>query len=225
MAAGNISITMTAPVAIRLYEPRDREAIRQICCDTADGGEPVEAFFPDREVFADLLTLYYTDYEPSSTWVAERDGQVIGYLTGCLDTRRFLRVMAWRLVPRTFLKALVRGTLWHPQVVTLLSANLGGWLRGGFRREVSLWSYPAHLHVNLRKGNRGQKIGRQLLERFFQQVRDAGLNGVHAGVSSQNERARRFFESLGFTPLALETRFRSHGTQQPVSTIVYGKRF
>ena len=175
MAAGNISITMTAPVAIRLYEPRDREAIRQICCDTADGGEPVEAFFPDREVFADLLTLYYTDYEPSSTWVAEQDGQVIGYLTGCLDTRRFLRVMAWRLVPMAFLKALVRGTLWHPQVVTLLSANLGGWLRGGFRREVSLWSYPSHLHINLRKGSRGQQIGRQLVERFLEQARQSRL--------------------------------------------------
>ena len=216
---------MTSQVVIRPYEQRDREAVREICCDTADGGEPVEAFFPDREVFADLLTLYYTDYESSSTWVAELDGQVVGYLTGCLDTRRFLRVMAWRLVPRTFLKALVRGTLWHPQVVTLLSANLGGWLRGGFRREVSLWSYPAHLHVNLRKGNRGQQIGRQLVERFLEQARQAGSNGIHAGISSENERARRLFESLGFTLLARETRFRSPGTQQPVSTIVYGKRF
>jgi GNAT superfamily N-acetyltransferase len=210
-------------VVIRPYEPKDREAIRQICCDTADGGEPVEAFFPDREVFADLLTRYYTDYEPQSTWVAERDGQVIGYLTGCLNTRRFLRVMAWRLVPLAFIKALVRGTFWHPQILKLLSANLSSWLRGGFRREVSLWSYPAHLHINLRKGSRGEQIGRQLVERFFEQVSRAGLSGIHAGVSSENECGRRFFESVGFTPLAREARFRSPDTQQVVCTIVYGK--
>jgi len=215
---------MTSQVVIRPYEPRDREAVREICCDTADGGGPVEAFFPDREVFADVLTRYYTDYEPQSTWVAERDGQVLGYLTGCLDTRRFLRVMGWRLVPLALARALVRGTLWHPQVLKLLGTNLGSWLKGGFRREVSLRSYPAHLHINLRKGCRGQQIGRQLVERFLEQARQAGSNGVHAGISSENERARRFFESLGLTLLARETRFRSPDTQQPVSTIIYGKR-
>jgi GNAT superfamily N-acetyltransferase len=212
-------------LVIRLYEPRDREAVRQICCDTADAGEPMESFFPDREVLADLVTRYYTDYEPSSTWVAEQDGRVIGYLTGCLDTRRFLRVMAWRLVPVTFIKALSRGTLWHPQVVKLLSANLSRWLKGGFRREVSLWSYPAHLHINLQRGHRGQQLGRQLVEKFFGQVREAGLNGIHVGVSSENERGRRFFESVGFVPLTREARFRSPDTQRVACTIIYGKRF
>jgi GNAT superfamily N-acetyltransferase len=216
---------MTSEVTIRAYEPRDREAVRQICCDTADAGEPAESFFPDREVFADLLTLYYTDYEPSSTWVAEQDGQVVGYLTGCLDTRRFLRAMAWRLVPRTLVKALVRGTLWHRQVLKLLDANLAGWLRGGFRRQVSLGNYPAHLHINLRKDNRGQQIGRQLVERFLEQARQAGSNGVHAGVSSENERGCRFLESVGFTPVSREARFRSPDSQQAASTIIYGRRF
>jgi hypothetical protein len=63
VTAGNIHGTMTSQVVIRPSEQRDREAVREICCDTADGGERVESFFPDREVFADLLTLYYTDYE------------------------------------------------------------------------------------------------------------------------------------------------------------------
>jgi GNAT superfamily N-acetyltransferase len=210
---------------IRIYEPPDREAVRQICCDTADAGEPMESFFPDREVLADLVTRYYTDWEPGSTWVAVRDGEVIGYLTGCLDTRRFLRVMAWRLGPVTFGKALARGTLWHPQVVKLLSANLSRWLKGGFRREVSLWTYPAHFHINLQKAHRGRQLGRQLVERFFARVREAGLNGIHVGVNSENEHGRRFFESMGFAPLTREARFRSPDTQRVACTIIYGKRF
>jgi ribosomal protein S18 acetylase RimI-like enzyme len=215
---------MNNDVTIRPYESRDRAAVRQICCDTADGGEPVERFFPDREVFADLITRYYTDHEPQSTWVAERDGKVVGYLTGCLDTRRFLRLMAWWYGPLIFLKAIGRGTLWHPQIVKLLSANLGGWLRGGFRRGVSLHEYPAHLHINLQKDARGQRVGPRLIRSFVEQVTAAGIHGIHAGVSADNQQGCRFFEAAGFTPLAREVRFRSPDTQRVLSTEIYGRK-
>src|SRR6266513_2903089 len=122
---------------IRRYESRDRAALREIACDTADSGNPVERFFPDREVFADALTRYYTDIAPEATWVAEDAGKVAGYLTGCLDTRRYLRAMAFRIAPLAFLKALRRGALWHPLTRKLISANLGDWLRGGHRQELS----------------------------------------------------------------------------------------
>ena len=72
---------------VRPYEPRDRAAVRQIAWDTADNGEPV-SFFSDREVFADILTRYYTDFEPQSLWVVDHAGQAVGYLSGCLDDRR-----------------------------------------------------------------------------------------------------------------------------------------
>ena len=201
---------MNNEVTIRPYEPKDRAAVRQICCDTADGGEPVERIFPDREVFADLITRYY--------------GKVVGYLTGCLDTRRFLRLMGWWYGPLIFLKAIGRGTLWHPQIVKLLSANLGGWLRGGFRRGVSLHEYPAHLHINLQKDARGQRVGPRLIQRFVEQVTAAGLHGIHAGVSADNQQGCRFFEAAGFTPLAREVRFRSPDTQRVLSTVIFGKK-
>jgi GNAT superfamily N-acetyltransferase len=211
---------------VRLYQPGDRAAVREICCDTADSGNPVERFFPDREVFADLLTSYYTDEEPQSSWIAEQSGEVVGYLTGCLETRRFLRAMAWRIAPRALLKALGRGTVWQPLTLRLLSANLGNWLRGGFRRAVPLHAYPAHLHINLRRGLRGQRVGQQLMERFFEQVRQANLSGIHAGVSADNATGRRFFEGCGFVELGRESRFRFPDTpDQETFTIIYGKRF
>ncbi len=212
------------PVVIRPYEARDRAAIREICCDTADAGKPMESFFPDREILADLVTRYYTDWEPERTWVAEEGTQVVGYVTGCFNTRRFVRVMACWLVPVTFCRALGRGTLWHPQVLKLIRTNLRNWLTGGLHRPVSLRDYPAHLHINLRQGSRGQNLGRQLLERFFEQARTAGVSGIHLGVSSENENGQKFFEALGFIPLGRQGRFRNPGTQRVISTIVYGKR-
>ncbi len=82
--------------------------MRQICCDTADAEKPVENFFPDREVFADLLTDYYTEFEPQSTFVADNGGEVVGYTTGCPDTKHFLHIMKRRIVPMIFFKALLR---------------------------------------------------------------------------------------------------------------------
>jgi GNAT superfamily N-acetyltransferase len=210
---------------IRSYEPRDRKAVREICCDTADADKPVERIFPDREAFADLLTSYYTDLVSSTTWVAERDGEVLGYLTGCLDTRRYLRAMAFRIAPIAFAKALVRGTLWHATTIRLLSANLGDWLRGGFRRGAPLREYPAHVHINLQRSARGAGVGERLMEKFLRQAQDAGIPGVYANVSETNEGGRRFFEKLGFVPLVRESRLRlPEAPDKQTFTIVYGKR-
>jgi len=198
----------TAP-HIRPYEPRDRGAVRRICCDTADAGQPVERFFPDREVIADLLTNYYTEFEPQSTFVADDGAGPVGYITGCLSTRRFLRVVTWRIAPVVFAKALVRGTLWHPQTVRLFRANIGMWLTNGYRSGPTLHEYPAHLHVNVQDGFRGQRIGQRLVGAFCERARDAGVRGVHAGVSADNLRACHFFEELGFLEVHREPRMRT----------------
>jgi hypothetical protein len=182
---------------VRPYEPRDREAVRAICCDTADRGEPVENFFPDREVFADLLTRYYTDHEPESIWVGEVGGEVIGYLTGCLDTRRFIRVTAFSVAPRLLIKAIRREILKHPQAKEFVRSNLRLWLRGT-RKTVRFDEYPSHLHINLKHGARAKGLGCDLVTRFLVQAKAAGSCGVHANVREDSERARKFFEGLGF---------------------------
>lgn len=182
---------------IRPYETRDREAVRTICCDTADRGEPLENFFPDREVFADLLTAYYTDYEPESGWVGELGAEVVGYITGCLDTRRFIRIMAFRIVPRTLIKGICHEVMKYPQAKQFVRSNLGLWLRGP-KKSVNLDEYPSHLHINLKHGARAKGLGRELITRFLEQAKAAGSCGVHANVREDSDRARKFFEDLGF---------------------------
>lgn len=210
---------------IRPFEPHDRAAVRQICADTADDGLPIERFFPDREVFADLLTRYYTEFEPESCFVAENGGDVIGYVTGCLDTKRFLRVMTWRIAPVVLIKAIFRGTLWHEQTVRLFSANTGLWLKNGYRRGSKFDGYPAHLHVNLRQGFRGRRLGHRLVETFCERARASGVHGVHAGVSAENPRACHFFEGLGFVELHCEPRLRKpDGSGAILHTIIFGKK-
>ena len=56
-------------IVIRPYEARDRAAVRRISYETADGGRAGRSIHSDGEFIADLLTRYYTDFEPESTLV------------------------------------------------------------------------------------------------------------------------------------------------------------
>ena len=216
---------MVDDIIIRPYEARDREAVRTIACDTADRGEPVEALFADRAMVADLLTRYYTDFEPGSAWMAEHDGRVIGYLTGSLHPRRWWRAMYGRVAPAAVLASLWRGALLRRQTWRWLAAALKTARRGGWQRHVPLREYPAHFHMNILPPCRGRQVGRQLLERFIAQARAEGLTGLHAAVRADNARACRFFERLGFAPLS------RHGLVVPaqprdraLDVVLYGRR-
>ena len=185
---------------IRLYQPGDRAAVRRICCETADLGRPVEGFFDDREVFADALTLYYTDYEPASLWVALAQGEVAGYLMGCLDTRRYLRLMALKIIPRLILRAFCRGVFFRRPAWHLFSGALKSARCGSLKRQMDLNKYPAHLHIDISEKFRGQGMGRRLIEEFFLYLKGKGISGVHLSTRADSP-ACAFFEGMGFKAL------------------------
>ena len=54
---------------IRKFQPADRARVRELCCETGFLGKPIDPVFEDRELFADYLTAYYTDWEPQSSFV------------------------------------------------------------------------------------------------------------------------------------------------------------
>ena len=210
---------------LRAYEPADRSSVRRIACETANRGESADAIFPDREIVADLLTRYYTDAEPQSAWVADFEGRVVGYLTGCLDSRRYWRMMHWRVGPSAVLRAIARGACYRRETWRFVRAMMGTWRRGGFNRYVPLDEYPAHLHVNVQHGFRGQRVGTQLVERCIAQVREAGLRGMHLAVRDDNQPARRLFERLGFRELSrYPVLIPTAHAYQLHQTVIYGKR-
>jgi len=183
---------------IRRYIPTDRESVRRICCETANLGRPIENIFRDRRVLADLLTRYYTDWTARFCWVAEAGGRVIGYLSGCLNTRHFFWVMAVRIAPLILLESLLRGSFFSRQGRHLLSLGTKSLIMGGFFRRIPLNEYPAHLHIDILPEFRRKQIGRQLIEKFFDQCRAAGIPGVHLSTRDDNKGGRDFFISMGF---------------------------
>ncbi len=183
----------------------------------------MEKFFSDREIFADFVTRYYTDYEPGSLWIAEKGGEVIGYLTGCLDSRRYERMMAWKIIPAVFVKAVGRGVFFRKGTWRLLLQGIRMFLRGGFRSGVSLKEYPAHLHIDLSRDARGQGAGRSLMDRFVGQVRRTGLRGVHLVTRDDNKTACRFFEQAGFKPVSRLPMVQT-GSDPSSCRLIYGMK-
>lgn len=215
---------MTTPVVIRPYRSSDRQAVRLIACETADRGQPVENLYSDRELIADLVTRYYTDFEPETSWVAEADGHVVGYLTAALNSHHHHRIMVWRVAPPAILRAILHGALGRRETWRMLALLRHNLRRYAQRRHVSLDRYPAHLHINILPGFRGQHVGDRLMQAFLARMEEQQIPGVQAAVRADNPVGCAFFERMGFRPVAqYEATLPSRGGVQDVITLLYGR--
>jgi ribosomal protein S18 acetylase RimI-like enzyme len=186
-------------INIRPYKIEDRAALRTLCCDVADRGSPIESTFPDRDVAADLLTKYYTDYEPQSTFVAVCDQRMVGYINACMDNRRHGLVMFWLIMPSLLIKALKRGIFFRPEVRQLIGGMLKNWRRIFAWRKSSFHSHQRHLHIGIAGDFRGQHVGRNLMNTLVEYAAVLGIGELAASVHDANKAACVFFEAQGFT--------------------------
>jgi len=189
---------------IRSYQPQDRETIRWICSETGFMGEPIEVFFEGREIFADLWSRYYLDYEPESCFVAEVEGRVVGYLLGCLDTSRYEQIFSQKINPEIFRRCLREGFFFKRKNLQYVYRVIRSRWRGEFKVPMG-WikaEYPAHLHINIAPPEyRGKGIGKALMLRYLEYLKEHKIPGVHLGTTSRNKRALGLYYHLGFKDL------------------------
>ena len=207
---------------IRLYQPADRQAVFRIGADTAFFGAPIEACMEDRNAFLDAFYAYYTDLEPEHTWVACANGEVVGFLAGCVDTRLYKRELLRVIIPRLS-NHLLRGKYhFGKRSLHYLGGLLGGLLQREFT-SVDLLSYPAHLHINVESVWRGYKLGQRLMEAFLGQLRELGIPAVHLDTTSLNEIACLLYAKTGFRLLdSRPDRFWTKWFGRPVDNRCYG---
>jgi hypothetical protein len=168
---------------IRPYRPEDREAVRQICRRTAYRNKGSDAVFEDGEVFADYWTRYYTDFEPESCLVVEEDGEVVGYLLGCRDTARFIRVMSRRIVPAALGRAFWRLATFRYRKPS--TRRMIYWLvTRGWREapEIPIDRFPAHYHCNILRKGFGKGYYSRLVLLFLDQLDREGVPGLHGQI-------------------------------------------
>jgi GNAT superfamily N-acetyltransferase len=190
------------PVVVRVARPADWQAVRTLCCETGNGGNPID---PVRwPLFADLWIGPYQRLAAEWTYVAEVDGRVAGYLTGCPDTTAFRRARRFQVTVPLLIRIALGRYGWTPdarRTVRLalrlgrgMEARLGPSLPAGFAH-----TYPAHLHMNVDVKHRRQGIGARLIERYVRDLGQARVRGVHLFCGAE---PRPFYARNGFTDLA-----------------------
>jgi ribosomal protein S18 acetylase RimI-like enzyme len=154
----------------------------------------------------------YMDLEPASLFVAEHDGTLVGYLTGCIDTEAFPS-------EDTLITDALR--LYRPfrsrQAITFFGRSMFDAAVAAIRRaptagEIHDPRWPAHLHINVAPEARGTGAAAGLTNAWFERLRAEQVPGCHLQTLIENTRAASFFERMGFTP---------HGSTPPVPGLRY----
>lgn len=204
---------MPVDANIRPYRPADRDAVRRLCCETGYLGKAIDPVFEDRELFADYLTSFYTDWEPESTFVLEQEGGVKGYLMG--SRRPFLHQLHSFVLN---LSLFARGIFRYPRYNKASKAFVRWIVLNAWREVPAAPRRLPHFHFNLLP--EAQSIGgtRELLVQFFNHLRAHGETHVFGQVVTfEDRRGAKVFERYGFRVLEKKeiTKYRAH-REEPV---------
>jgi hypothetical protein len=181
-------------MVVRKFEPRDREAVRCLCCQTGFLGKPIDPVFEDRELFADYLTSYYTDAEPESCFVLEHNGRVVGYLLG---SRRPFRQQIHSFFQniRLFFKGMSR----YPRYSRATRDFIGWILRNSWREVPAAPRRTAHFHFNVLPEAQGVARTGAMMNAYFDYLRGKGEKAVFGQmVTFESRRGAKVLERYGF---------------------------
>lgn len=184
-------------IIIRGYEARDRASLREIACDTAFIGKEAGVFFEGREILADFLTLYFTDYEAESCFVAESAGRVVGYLVGAKDTKILGKVFGRKILFGLIIKFIASGALFRRKNIAFIYQAIVSLLKGELKGVDLSAQYPATLHINMKEAFRGSGIGAKLIVAYLAYLKKNNIKGVY--LATMSPEARSFFTKQGFT--------------------------
>jgi GNAT superfamily N-acetyltransferase len=214
---------MAPEVIIRKFRVSDRSAVRQLVHETALMGESAVLFFQGPEVITDALSLYFTDYEPGSCWVAEINAEIVGYLIGAKNKIAAEGIFNRQLALPLFLKAFKSGIFLKIKNIRFIISCLMDLISNGIKTPDFNQAYPATFHLNIKAAFRGQEIGTKLIQAYLGYLKAEGVLGVH--LATMAEPAAHFFLAQGFTQLYKGKRsyFRSI-LHRDVVLYIFGKR-
>jgi hypothetical protein len=209
-------------ISFRKYVAADRAALRQIVYDTALMGESAGIFFAGQEVITDAFSLYFTDYEPDASFVAEANGQIVAYLIGAKNKIHAERVFNRRIALPLLFKAFKSGIFLKLKNLDFFFRGLKDLLINGIKTPDFNAEYPATFHLNVKAGFRGFKIGPRLINLFLDYLKKEKVGGVH--LATMSDQAAGFFLAQGFTQLYKGKRsYFRHILHRDVPLYIFGK--
>ncbi|GGR81210.1 GNAT family N-acetyltransferase [Deinococcus sedimenti] len=174
---------------VRPVQPSDQRAVGDIAFGTGFFGQSARVYFPAPGLFRALWVAAYFRGAGFAGFVAEVDGQIVGYVLGAPDGNLYQQGLR-RAAPEILaalptwgllgcLPYLGRAALWHaPQADPV--------------------RFPAHLHLNLLPDARGHRLGERLLRAHLRTLAGAGVPGVQLSTTTENAAALGLYRKVGF---------------------------
>jgi len=182
---------------IRSFQPGDRARVRELCCATGFLGNPIDPIFEDRELFADYLTAYYTDWEPESAFVLLVNGDLRGYLLG---SRRPQHQQLYHLYNNGAL--FLRGVLRYPRYAAASKKFVRWILTQAWREVPQAPRNTPHFHINLLADARSVANTRALMDSYLRYLHERGEKRVFGQmVVFEDRRGTKMFERYGWKVL------------------------
>jgi len=181
-------------VTIRKATESDAPALSRICLLTADAGASAEHLHDFGELPGLVYAVPYVKL--STTWgfvlVEESSDQVVGYIVGSKDTRVYERKVAEHWWPALAVK--------YPPLLAMKPADKNLLRNMHTAPDANVAFAGAHLHINIMEEYQGKGWGRKLIAIAIEYLKMEGVqgDGIWVGLDPRNEKARKFYERLGF---------------------------
>lgn len=184
---------------VRKFKLSDKEVIEYIHFETGFFGNSMSDVLSNNKLWKGRIQ-YYFNKEPDSIFVLEREGEVLGYLLGCLDdNKKKVRVSAIIHNIVNFFRSIFHNKkdviFWLNPIISFFNMMFG------FSQEHK-FSFPknaGHFHISLLPDARCKKMGSALLKRFEEYARYHGVKIIHGdGYIISDKRKQGFWEKNGF---------------------------
>jgi GNAT superfamily N-acetyltransferase len=186
---------------LRTVTPADIPTLYAISLATGDAGRDASALHRDGRMIGHIYSAPYAHLCPQTTFVAEDEQGVCGYIAGTFDTVAFEQRLERDWWPQ--LRAQYADPSGDPATWDADQRRSFLIHHPDHNPDFLTQAYPAHIHMNLLSRSRGKGIGTALLERWIAEARSHAVIGIHLGASADNFAAHRFWQAKGFARLEL----------------------
>jgi ribosomal protein S18 acetylase RimI-like enzyme len=189
-----------AEFTIRRCQPRDEDAVYEVCLRTGDDGNDATPLFDDPKALGHIYVGPYMKLEPDLAFVLEDAQGICGYVLGALDSKKFYTTYLSDWLPN--IRRRYAEPTGDPQQWTLTQRICALYYHPEIFWPEPYAEYPSHLHIDLLPRAQGRGVGREMMRVLLAALVERVSTGTHLAMALSNARAERFYKKLGFHELA-----------------------
>ena len=193
-------LQLASDVSLRPAILSDLPQLLQVCIQTANAGQGATHLHNLQDLYGEIYVAPYVIHEPGFAFSLIAGDEVVGYLLGVLDTGKFEDKLDSAYWPATKAKYNSITEDLTPHDLSLIK-ELG---KQGFSQPKLISKYPSHLHIDIIQAHQGLGYGKSMIVHLLNELKSAGSAGVHLHMAARNERAKGFYQKLGFSEVSTD---------------------